>query len=117
MDEAGLSTHPYCTVHDQPLDWCHPPHDDVPSVPDALRPELTGTCQAASSKTGETCGEPSAILMTTGCRHEHLSTDEMCAGCAAYFAAGSMAGIMVCLRCDARRELISMIPLDVELAG
>jgi hypothetical protein len=76
-----------------------------------LRPELTGSCTASSSKTGETCGEPSAVLMTTGCRHEHLSTDEMCAECAAYFAAK----IMVCLRCDARREVLLLAPLESDV--
>lgn len=24
-----LSPHPYCTEHDQPLDWCSPPHAEI----------------------------------------------------------------------------------------
>lgn len=48
-------SHPYCLVHDQPLDWCRPPHADLP-----LCEGVTGI--------GQPCPAPAAWLVAVGSR-------------------------------------------------
>jgi len=64
------SPHPYCTVHDQPEDWCEDGHASGPPCPAVARViQSPPRCECTEARSGRRCASAAVWLVRVGTRH------------------------------------------------